>query len=84
LSLDQLEDWEAHLLAPSDALGDLPAITVSEETALGVSHGMRFVGGEMAAAPDNSAVRVLDRSGDLIAVYRREGEQARPEVVLAV
>jgi hypothetical protein len=45
---------------------------------------MRFVGGEMAAAPDNSAVRVLDRSGDLIAVYRREGEQARPEVVLAV
>lgn len=84
VSLDQLEDWEAHLLAPSDALGDLPAITVSEETALGVSHGMRFVGGEMAAAPDNSAVRVLDRSGDLIAVYRREGEQARPEVVLAV
>jgi len=84
VSLDELEDWEAHLLAPSDALGDLPAITVSEETALGVSHGMRFVGGEMAAAPDNSAVRVLDRSGDLIAVYRREGEQARPEVVLAV
>jgi tRNA pseudouridine55 synthase len=83
LTIDQLEDWESHLLAPADALGDLPAVTVSEETARGVCHGMRFVGGEMAAAPDNSAVRVLDRSGDLIAVYRREGEQSRPEVVLA-
>jgi tRNA pseudouridine55 synthase len=83
LTVDQLEDWESHLLAPADALGDLPAVTVSEETARGVCNGMRFVGGEMAAAPDNSAVRVLDRSGDLIAVYRREGEQARPEVVLA-
>jgi hypothetical protein len=28
-------------------------------------------------------VRVLDEAGDLIAVYRREGDQARPEVVLA-
>ncbi|HSJ82278.1 MAG TPA: tRNA pseudouridine(55) synthase TruB [Acidimicrobiia bacterium] len=83
LTVDDLEDWESHLLAPSDALGDLPAVTVSEETARGVCHGMRFVGGEMSTAPDNSAVRVLDRSGDLLAVYRREGEQARPEVVLA-
>lgn len=83
LTLDDLEAWESHLLAPADALGDLPAVMVSEETARGVCNGMRFVGGEMAAAPDNSTVRVLDRSGDLIAVYRREGEQARPEVVLA-
>jgi tRNA pseudouridine55 synthase len=83
LTLEDLEDWESHLLAPSDALGDLPAVTVSEETARGVCHGMRFVGGEMSTAPDNSAVRVLDRSGDLLAVYRREGEQAKPEVVLA-
>ncbi|HSK05925.1 MAG TPA: tRNA pseudouridine(55) synthase TruB [Acidimicrobiia bacterium] len=83
LTVDQLGDWESHLLTPADALGDLPAVTVSEETARGVGHGMRFVGGELAAAPEESAVRVLDPSGDLIAVYRREGEQARPEVVLA-
>lgn len=83
LTVDQLGDWESHLLAPADALGDLPAVTVSEETARGVGHGMRFVGGELAAAPEDSAVRVLDQSGDLIAVYRRQGEQARPEVVLA-
>jgi hypothetical protein len=44
---------------------------------------MRFVGGEMVEAPDNSNVLVLDQSGDLIAVYRRVGDHARPEVVLA-
>jgi len=81
--LDDLDDWESHLLAPSEALGDLPAVTVSDETARGVCNGMRFVGGEMVAAPDHSTIRVLDQSGALIAVYRREGEQARPEVVLA-
>jgi tRNA pseudouridine55 synthase len=83
LTIDHLEDWETHFLHPSEALGDLPAITVGAETARGVCHGMRFVGGEMVEAPENVAVRVLDESGDLIAVYRREGDQARPEVVLA-
>jgi tRNA pseudouridine55 synthase len=83
LEIDDLAQWESYFLTPSEALGDLPAITVSEETARGVSHGMPFVGGEMVAAPDNSVIRVLDRSGDLIAVYRRDGDQARPEVVLA-
>jgi len=83
LDVDRLDEWESFLLAPSEALGDLPAITVSEETARGVFNGMRFVGGEMVSAPENTAVRVLDSSGDLIAVYRRVGEQARPEVVLA-
>jgi tRNA pseudouridine55 synthase len=83
LEVGQLDEWESRLLAPSEALGDLPAITVSEETARGVFNGMRFVGGEMVSAPEDTAVRVLDGSGDLIAVYRRVGEQARPEVVLA-
>ena len=83
IEVDQLDDWESRLLAPSEALGDLPAITVSEETARGVFNGVRFVGGEMVSAPEDTAVRVLDSSGDLIAVYRRVGEQARPEVVLA-
>lgn len=83
LALDDLDEWKSRFLRPAEALGDLPAITVSAETARGVCHGMRFVGGEMVEAPENSAVRVLDQAGDLIAVYRREGDQARPEVVLA-
>jgi tRNA pseudouridine55 synthase len=83
LTIDRLAEWESRFLMPSEALGDLPAVTVSEETARGVCHGMRFVGGEMINAPENEAIRVLDLSGELIAVYRREGDQARPEVVLA-
>lgn len=83
LELDDLENWESRFLTPSEALGDLPAVTVGEETARGVAHGMRFVGGEMVTAPDQSAMRVLDESGDLLAVYRRDGDHARPEVVLA-
>ena len=83
VEIGDLGEWEAHFLTPAEALGDLPAVTVSEETARGVCHGMQFVGGEMVAAPDHSVVRVLDQAGDLIAVYRRDGDQARPEVVLA-
>jgi hypothetical protein len=37
----------------------------------------------MVTAPDQSPVRVLDESGELLAVYSRDGEHARPEVVLA-
>ncbi|MGH8916360.1 MAG: tRNA pseudouridine(55) synthase TruB [Acidimicrobiia bacterium] len=83
LPVDRLEDWESHFLNPAEALGDLPAVTVGDETARGVGHGIRFVGGEMLDAPECSAIRVLDLSGELIAVYRREGDQAIPEVVLA-
>ena len=83
VGVDDLPHWESHFLTPSEALGDLPAVTVSDETARGVCHGMRFVGGEMVDAPDETVIRVLDQTGDLIAVYRREGDQARPEVVLA-
>jgi tRNA pseudouridine55 synthase len=83
LDIDHLPEWETRLLTPSEALGDLPAVTVGDETARGVAHGMRFVGGEMVNAPDRSAMRVLDEEGELLAVYRREGDHARPEVVLA-
>jgi tRNA pseudouridine55 synthase len=83
LDIDHLAEWETHFLTPSEALGDLPAVTVGDETARGVAHGMRFVGGEMVNAPDRSAMRVLDETGELLAVYRREGDHARPEVVLA-
>lgn len=83
LGIDQLDEWEGHFLTPSEALGDLPAVTVGEATARGVAHGMRFVGGEMVAAPDQSALRVLDETGELLAVYWRDGEHVRPEVVLA-
>lgn len=80
--VDELETWEQKLLTPTEALADLPVVIVGQETARGVRHGMRFVGGEIVDAPEDTPLRVLDESGDLIAVYRRHGEQARPEVVI--
>jgi tRNA pseudouridine55 synthase len=82
VALDDLEGWEERLLSPSDALADLPAVTVGPETAEGVSNGVRFLGGELVDAPDGS-VRVLDDEGELLAIYRSSGGQAIPEVVLA-
>lgn len=82
LSLDDLEEWRHHLISPSDALCDLPLVTVGDETARGVCHGMRFVGGDITAGPDGEPFRVVDGSGSLLAVYAKVGREARPEVVL--
>ena len=83
VKVEDLGAWRDHLLGPAEALGDLPSVVVGPETAEGVSHGMRFVGTEMNQAPENTPVRVLNQDGDLIAVYRRLGSQALPEVVMA-
>ncbi|HLF62057.1 MAG TPA: tRNA pseudouridine(55) synthase TruB [Acidimicrobiia bacterium] len=81
VSVDDLDQWEERMLSPSQALGDLPAITVGSETAERVSNGARFEHGELVEVPDG-AVRVLDDAGELLAIYRRSGEQVIPEVVL--
>lgn len=82
IGFDELGDWADFLLSPVDALADLPAVTVCPETAEGVSHGMRFVGGDITEAPPSEPYRVLDTEGQLLAVYALEGREARPEVVL--
>lgn len=82
IAVDELETWEQKMLTPTEALADLPVVTVGQKTAQGVRHGMRFVGGEIIDAPEDTPLRVLDESGDLIAIYLRHGDQARPEVVI--
>lgn len=82
IAVDELETWEQKMLTPTEALADLPVVIVGQKTAQGVRHGMRFVGGEIIDAPEDTPLRVLDESGDLIAVYLRHGDQARPEVVI--
>lgn len=82
LALDQLDRWQAHLLAPALALADLPTVKVSPDTATGVRHGMRFLGAEMAEAPADLPFKVVSGDGRLLAVYRRVGRETRPEVVL--
>ncbi len=81
---DDLDEWRDRLLTPTEALVDLPFVVVGPETAEGVRHGLRFVRGELEDVPEDTPVGVLDQKGDLIAVYRRVGAQARPEVVMAL
>lgn len=82
ISLRDLENWEDHLLSPAAGLADLESVTVGEETAEGVTHGIRFVGGDITEGPIGEPYLVLDRDGALLAVYSKVGREARPEVVL--
>lgn len=81
-TMEDLGHWESFALSPADALADLPSVTVGAETAGGVVHGMRFVGGDITDAPQGQPYRVLDETGRLLAVYHRVGRETRPEVVL--
>ena len=83
ITTDDLSTWEERLLTPSQALEDLPVIVVNEEISSGVANGIRFLGGPLLSAPEQMPFRVTNESGSLLAVYRRVGDQARPEVVLA-
>ena len=90
VSLDELADlgegWSEALLAPADALVDLPPVSCDQATARLVSHGRRFVTGDLGLvdASDGVVYRILDdSSGDLLAVYRVAGDQLVPEVVLS-
>jgi tRNA pseudouridine55 synthase len=82
ISGDDLDNWEKYLLTPADALADLPSVEVDSETEIAITHGVRFVGGDILSMPEEEAVRVLDEDGTLLAVYSRSGDSCRPEVVL--
>ncbi|MDR9450721.1 MAG: hypothetical protein RI637_05820, partial [Acidimicrobiia bacterium] len=72
------------ILSPADGLGDLPFVEVDAPTAEGVSYGVQFaaslIGAEWA---EHQVFRVLDQSGELLAVYRMAGLNAVAEVVLS-
>lgn len=84
VAVSQAGDVDSLLLAPSAALSELPEIRVDEETAFAVRNGRELPVVLMPEAPEvDSCIRVGDRRGDLIAVYRRDLSVLRPEVVLA-
>jgi hypothetical protein len=57
---------------------------VGREAADGVFHGISFPAATLGALGSASGPhRVLDESGELLAVYEVEGRVARPEVVVA-
>lgn len=82
VQVDALEGWRQHLSSPSQALDDLPLVEVDDQTASGVRNGMKFVAGDLVEIDHPGPYRVTDGQGDLLAVYRRVGDMARPEVVL--
>ena len=70
------------VVAPADGLRDLPALHVDREAVEAVRHGVPLLASRLGAAPGASGPhRVLDESGDLIAVYSVEGGRTVPEVV---
>jgi tRNA pseudouridine55 synthase len=82
VTIDDMENWESYFMTPADALSDMARVTVDEGTANGVRNGIRFVGGPLLDAPGDEPYLVLGDDGELLAVYRRVGERAEPEVVL--
>lgn len=81
-----IDDHESSrvLLSPAAGLGDLPEIRVDDVMARAVRSGRELPGlllGE--GVPAHSPIRIADRQGELIAVYREEREALRPEVVLS-
>ena len=70
------------LLPPGDALAALPEAVVADEVARGVRHGVAFARTAFGVdAPAAGPFRVVDESGELLAVYRADGNRAVAEVV---
>jgi tRNA pseudouridine55 synthase len=80
VTLDELESvWKGALISPSDALATLPAVEVDEKGASAVGHGRPL---PPTGHPAGTYLRVVDRHGRLLAVFRSDPDAARPEVVL--
>lgn len=69
-------------IAPSEALTDLAAVTVSAEVAMAAAHGASIHASSIDGdVPADEFFRLVDDQGDLLGVYRGDGRQMRPEVV---
>ena len=82
VTIDDMANWESYFMSPAKALADMASVTVDEGTANGVRNGIRFVGGPLVGVPGDEPYLVLGDDGELLAVYRKVGERAEPEVVL--
>lgn len=82
VTVDDMRNWQQYFLSPVEGLAHMEMVTVDEETARGVSNGVRFVGGPLLDDPTNEVFGVVDPAGELLAIYRRVGDRAEPDVVL--
>jgi tRNA pseudouridine55 synthase len=67
------------VLALSEGLADLGRLTVDDDLGRRISHGSVLSPAEL---PIDRPTAVLDRDGNVLAVYDRRGSEVRPEVVL--
>jgi tRNA pseudouridine55 synthase len=80
----EASDIERLLIKPTEALADLPEIRVDEAMVEAVRNGRELPEILLPDGTDReSSIRIGDRRGDLIAVYRRDRNALRPEVVLS-
>jgi tRNA pseudouridine55 synthase len=78
---DRLNDV---VVSPALGLLDLPFVEADSGTAEAVRHGVQLSGFMFAGTiDDDRPFRVLDHSGELLAVYRLSDGKAVPEVVLS-
>jgi tRNA pseudouridine55 synthase len=70
------------MIPPWEALDELDALVVDEAVEFRVRNGRRL-GEDLAPVPESELVRIGTSSGELVAVYRREGAELVPEVVFA-
>ena len=89
VTVDEVIDASRHdrletmMLSPAHVLGEYPELRVDDATAFRVRNG-RELPDQMA--PDGAGVdtvmRVGDREGNLLAMYKKDGQALVPEVVL--
>jgi tRNA pseudouridine55 synthase len=83
-AVDDADPWPAVLEGRlthhpvREALADLPSQVLGPDDARRIAHGM-----SVPATADAARAALLDESGALLAVARRDGDSWRPEVVLA-
>lgn len=78
LFLDDLEEWQSRLVPPADAVSELAPWFVTSEEATEIGYGRA-----LAAAEGTGPWAMMDAGNELLAVYRRDGDRAVAEVVLA-
>lgn len=75
---------ERLLIKPGEALSEMPEVRVDDAMAEAVRNGRELPDILIPdGASSDASIRVGDRRGDLIAVYRRDRNALRPEVVLS-
>lgn len=89
-SIEELEEladnhrFAEAVLPPAAGLGEYAAIQLDAEMANAVRHGVAFPRSSFGdAIQAGGPFRMVDSTGTLLAVYRLDGHQVRPEVVLA-